>query len=131
MELMNCRDVFSRVIAGSRTSIGAGLATIILAGIVGCFFGLISGYIGGIFDDILMRLSELVQSFPTIILAMVITSALGPNLFNTLLAMVVVWWPNYARVMRSMVIQVKTNEYIKASRSLGASNVRIFIKEIL
>ncbi|MGI6090499.1 MAG: ABC transporter permease [Saccharofermentanales bacterium] len=125
------RDVFSRVIAGSRTSIGAGLATIILAGIVGCFFGGISGYIGGIFDDILMRLSELVQSFPTIILAMVITSALGPNLFNTLLAMVVVWWPNYARVMRSMVIQVKTNEYIKASRSLGASNVRIFIKEIL
>ena len=125
------RDILSRVMAGSKISIGAGLATIILAAIVGSFFGGISGYVGGIFDDILMRISELVQAFPTIILAMVITSALGPNLFNTVLAMVVVWWPNYARVMRSMVIQVKNNEYIRAARSLGASNIRIFVKEIL
>ena len=125
------RDILSRVISGSKISIGAGFATVILAAIVGSFFGGISGYIGGFFDDVLMRISELVQAFPTIILAMVITAALGPNLFNTLLAMVVVWWPNYARVMRSMVIQVKSNEYIKASKSLGASNIRIFVKEIL
>jgi len=125
------RDILSRTLYGGRISIGAGFATIVLAAMVGGLYGGIAGYAGGTLDEVMMRCSELVQSFPTIILAMVITSALGPNLFNTLLAMVVVWWPNYARVMRSMVIQVKANEYVEAAKSLGASKLRIFFKEIL
>ena len=93
--------------------------------------GGLSGYVGGILDDIIMRIGELFTSFPSIILAMVIASAMGASLFNTLLTMCIVWWPNYARVMRAMVIQVKSNEYVEASRSLGASRLRIFFKEIL
>ena len=125
------RDIFSRVLVGSRISIGAGMLTILFASLVGMVYGGLAGYAGGRLDELMMRGSELVQSFPTIILAMIICAALGPSLFNALLAMVIVWWPNYARVMRSMVIQVKANEYIEASKSLGASNLRVFFMEIL
>jgi peptide/nickel transport system permease protein len=125
------RDIFSRVLLGSRISIGAGVLTIVFAALVGMVYGGVAGYAGGRMDEIMMRGSELVQSFPTIILAMIICAALGPSLFNALFAMVIVWWPNYARVMRSMVIQVKANEYIEASKSLGASNLRVFFKEIV
>lgn len=125
------RDILSRVLMGSRVSIGAGLQCIAIAAVAGMLIGGISGYVGGILDDIIMRIGELFSSFPTIILAMVIASALGPSLFNTLLTMCIVWWPNYARVMRAMVIQVKSNEYVEASRSLGASRLRVFFKEIL
>jgi peptide/nickel transport system permease protein len=98
---------------------------------MGVIYGGIAGYVGGVIDEIMMRGAELVQAFPTIILAMVISAALGPSLFHTLLAMVIIWWPNYARVMRSMVLQVRSNEYVEASRSLGASNFRVFYHEIL
>ncbi|MDR2758782.1 MAG: ABC transporter permease, partial [Spirochaetaceae bacterium] len=100
------RDVLSRVIWGSRISIEGGVLTIIFASLVGIVYGGAAGFAGGLVDEIMMRFCELVQAFPTIILAMVISTALGPSLFHTLLAMVIVWWPNYARVMRSMVIQV-------------------------
>lgn len=125
------RDVLSRVLMGSRISLIAGLATIILASFVGMIYGGIAGYIGGLTDEIMMRISEMVMAFPGIILAMTIAAALGPSLYNTLLAMVIIWWPNYARVMRSMVIANKENEYVEAAKSLGASHFRIFFNEIL
>lgn len=125
------RDVFSRVLMGSRISLIAGLATIILASFVGMIYGGIAGYIGGLTDEIMMRISEMVMAFPGIILAMTIAAALGPSLYNTLLAMAIIWWPNYARVMRSMVIANKENEYVEAAKSLGASHFRIFFNEIL
>jgi len=124
------RDLLSRVIVGSRISILAGLLTVLLAAVVGTVFGGIAGYIGGIVDDIIMRFSEMVCAFPVIILAMTITAALGPSLFNTLFALSIVSWPSYARVMRSRTISIKKNEYIKAAKALGASNVRILFKEI-
>ncbi len=125
------RDILSRVLLGSRISLFAGIATIALSASFGIVYGGIAGYVGGIVDDMMMRVSEMVLAFPGIILAMTIAAALGPSLFNTLLAMVVIWWPNYARVMRSMVIATKQNEYVEASRQLGASHFRIFFKEIL
>lgn len=125
------RDILSRVLIGSRVSLFAGLATIAIASVFGMIYGGIAGYVGGFVDDVMMRISEMVLSFPGIVLAMTIAAALGPSLFNTLLAMVVIWWPNYARVMRSMVIANKQNEYVEASRVLGASHFRIFFKEIL
>ncbi|MDY0092153.1 MAG: ABC transporter permease [Candidatus Vecturithrix sp.] len=124
------RDVFSRVVAGSRISLVAGLITVIVALSIGSVYGAIAGYIGGIMDDLLMRMSELIIAFPAIILAMVIAAALGPSLYNTLFAMVIIWWPNYARVMRSMVISVKANEFVEAANILGASHFRIIFKEI-
>ena len=125
------RDILSRVLMGSRISLFAGLMTIALAFSFGLVYGGIAGYVGGFVDDAMMRVSEMVLSFPGIILAMTIAAALGPSLFNSLLAMVVIWWPNYARVMRGMVIANKNDEYVEASRSLGASHFRIFFVEIL
>lgn len=125
------RDVFSRVLMGSRVSLLAGLMTISLAAFVGIIYGGISDYIGGLIDEVMMRVSEMVMAFPAIILAMTIAAALGPSLNNTLLAMVIIWWPNYARIMRSMVIANKENEYVEAAKSLGASHFRIFFHEIL
>jgi peptide/nickel transport system permease protein len=125
------RDVFSRVLVGSRVSLIAGLLTIVMAMCVGMVYGGIAGYIGGITDEIMMRLSEMVMAFPGIILAMTIAAALGPSLYNTLLAMVIVWWPSHARIMRSMVIANKENEYVEAAKSLGASHFRLFFHEIL
>ncbi|MEG1500489.1 MAG: ABC transporter permease [Clostridiales bacterium] len=125
------RDVLSRVLVGSRLSLMAGLITVLLAGTVGTLFGAIAGYIGGLADDIMMRFSEMVLSFPAIILAMTITAALGPSLYNTLLALVIVSWPAYARVMRSVVISIKENEYIEAAKALGASRTRILLRDII
>ena len=125
------RDIFSRVLVGSRLSLTAGLLTVIIAGTIGTLYGAVAGYYGGLVDDIMMRGSEMVMAFPAIILAMTITATLGPSLYNTILAMVVVSWPNYARVMRSMVIHVKQNEYVDASRTLGSSKIRTLFKEIL
>lgn len=125
------RDVFSRVLYGARMSISAGLITVLVSFVVGMLFGGIAGYIGGLVDDIMMRISEMVQSFPPLILAMVIAAALGPNITNSVFAMAIIWWPNYARLTRSIVLQVKENDYVTAGRVLGASNLRIFFREIL
>ena len=125
------RDILSRVIVGAKLSVSAGLITVILAGTLGSIYGGIAGYVGGIVDDIMMRIAEMVLAFPALILAMVIGVVLGPSLYNTLLALVIVAWPTYARVMRSAVISVKENDYVEASRALGASNFRILVKEIL
>jgi peptide/nickel transport system permease protein len=125
------RDILSRVIVGAKLSVSAGLITVILAGTLGSIYGGIAGYVGGTVDDIMMRIAEMVLAFPALILAMVIGVILGPSLYNTLLALVIVAWPTYARVMRSAVIAIKENDYIESSRALGASNIRILIKEIL
>ncbi len=125
------RDVFSRVIYGSRISISAGVITVIISFVLGILVGGIAGYTGGILDEIMMRLSEMVQSFPPLILAMVIATALGPNISNSILAMAIIWWPNYARLTRSMVISLKENDYVTASRVLGASHLRVLYGEIM
>lgn len=125
------RDVFSRVLYGARISLSAGLITVLVSFGVGMLFGGIAGYVGGIVDDIMMRISEMVQSFPPLILAMVIAAALGPNITNSVFAMAIIWWPNYARLTRSIVLQVKENDYVTAGRIMGASHLRILFKEIL
>ncbi len=125
------RDVFSRVIFGSRISISAGVVTVLISFALGMLVGGIAGYAGGLLDEIMMRFSEMVQSFPPLILAMVIATALGPNISNSILAMAIIWWPNYARLTRSIVISLKENDYVTASRVLGASHMRILYGEIM
>jgi peptide/nickel transport system permease protein len=115
------RDVLSRVLYGGRISLPAGLLVVVSAAIVGTAMGSVAGYIGGAWDETLMRITEVFMSFPIIILAMAITAALGPSTINAVLAMVVVWWPNYARIVRSLVLSVKANEYVQASRAIGAN----------
>ena len=125
------RDIFSRVIYGGRYSLLAGCLTVIIAGAVGTFYGAIAGYVGGQVDNVMMRFSEMILSFPSLILAMIINAVLGSNLFNTMFALVIVAWPTYARLMRSVVLSVKENEYVTASEALGASRLRILVKEVI
>ncbi|MBR0373116.1 MAG: ABC transporter permease [Mogibacterium sp.] len=125
------RDIFSRVIYGGRYSLLAGLVTVVLAGVIGTFYGAIAGYVGGRIDNIMMRFSEMILSFPTLVLAMIINAVMGSNLFNTLFALVIVAWPKYARLMRSVVLSVKENDYVTASIALGASQMRVLMKEII
>lgn len=125
------RDVFSRVMHGSRISLTAGIITVISAFAFGILFGGIAGYKGGLVDEVMMRFSELIMAFPPLILAMVIAAALGPSILNTVIAMAIIWWPNYARLMRSMVISLKESEYVTASRVMGASHIRVLFLEIL
>lgn len=125
------RDIFSRVIYGGRYSLLAGCLTVVIAGCIGTIYGAIAGYVGGAVDNIMMRLSEMILSFPSLILAMIINAVMGSNLFNTMFALVIVAWPSYARVMRSVVLSVRENEYVTASEALGASRFRILLKEII
>ena len=125
------RDIFSRVIYGGRYSLLAGCLTVVIAGCIGTIYGAIAGYVGGAVDNIMMRLSEMILSFPSLILAMIINAVMRSNLFNTMFALVIVAWPSYARVMRSVVLSVRENEYVTASEALGASRFRILLKEII
>ena len=119
------------MIYGGRYSLLAGCLTVVIAGFIGTFYGAIAGYVGGRTDNIMMRISEMILSFPSLILAMIINAVMGSNLFNTMFALVIVAWPTYARLMRSVVLSVKENEYVTASEALGASRLRILIKEII
>ncbi len=125
------RDVLSRVMYGGRISMPAALAVIIIAGGVGTVVGAIAGFLGGVVEEIFMRVTDVFMAFPTIILAMAVAAALGPNVSNAIIAMVVVWWPNYARIVRSLVLTVKENEYVSASRSLGATEMRILWRVVV
>lgn len=125
------RDVLSRVIYGGRISLPAALAVVVFAGLVGTVVGATAGFVGGMVEEIFMRLTDIFMAFPTIILAMAIAAALGPNVSNAIIAMVVVWWPNYARIVRSLVLSVKENEYVLASRALGATEFRVLWRVVL
>jgi len=125
------RDIFSRVLYGGRITIPAALAVVIIAGIIGTLTGALAGYLGGLWDEGLMRLTDLFLAFPTIILAMAITAALGPAIRNAVLALIIVRWPHYSRLARGLLLEVKDQEYVVASRSMGASHSRILGRTIL
>jgi peptide/nickel transport system permease protein len=125
------RDVFSRVLYGGRISLPAGLMVVIGAALVGGALGALAGWLGGWLDELMMRITEIFMAFPTIILAMAIAAALGPSLLNAILAMVVVWWPNYARLMRGLVLSVKSEQYVEAARVIGVPELRILWRSVL
>ncbi len=125
------RDVFSRVLYGGRLSLPAGISVVIVAGVIGTILGALAGYIGGWFDELTMRLTEVFMAFPTIILAMAVAAALGPSLVNAIVAMVVVWWPNYARVVRSLVLGVKSQDYVEAANAIGVPRGRVLRRTVL
>lgn len=125
------RDMFSRVVWGGRITIPAGMTVVVIGSTLGTIIGALAGYIGGYWDELLMRLSELFMAFPTIILAMAITAALGPDIRNAILALVVVWWPSYARLIRALVLDVKSKEYVDGARSIGASGFYILFRTVL
>ena len=125
------RDVLSRVIYGSRVSLPIGLILVTLAAAIGGTIGAIAGYFRGPIDGLFMRLTDLVFAFPPIILAMVVAAVLGRSLQNAALAIVVVAWPSYARVVRGLVLTVGESEYVQSARLLGASARRALFTDVL
>ncbi len=125
------RDVFSRVLWGSRLSLPLAFFLVAMAVAVGAVLGGLAGYFGGWVDELIMRSTDLVFAFPTIILAMAVTAALGPSLRNAVLAVLVVFWPSYARVVRGLVMSLGEADYVSAARLLGASSRRALLVDVL
>ena len=125
------RDILSRIIYGARISLTAGLAAVAIATAAGTLIGLVAGYLGRWPDSLLMRLMDVVLAFPSILLAIMVVSVLGPSLPNAMLAIGIVFVPQIARVVRSAVISVRERDYIEAERALGASNTRIVLSGVL
>ncbi len=125
------RDILSRVLYGARISIPLALVIVTLALLLGGTLGALAGYFGGKVDAAVMRIVDLVFAFPTIILAMAVVAAFGPSLRNAVLALVLVSWPLYARVVRGAVLTVRHEDYVNASRLLGASARRALVIDVL
>jgi len=125
------RCILSRIIYGSRIALMVGVIIVGIQVAIGLTLGLISGYYGGHIDTVIMRLVDTMLAFPIIVLALAIAAALGPGLFNVMIALGVIGWSDYARVVRGQVLSVKENDYIEAIRAVGASNVRIIFRHIL
>jgi peptide/nickel transport system permease protein len=125
------RDVLSRVIYGARLSLPLSATIVALALGIGGVLGLVAGYFGGWIDEVLMRLTDLVFAFPQIILAMAVTAAFGPSSRNAVLALVVVSWPVYARVVRSAVLSIRGQDFLSSSRLLGVGSFEALRKDVV
>ena len=117
------RDVLSRVIAGTRLSVQTIVVIMTASLVLGLLVGTVAGYFGSYMDEGLMRVTDIFLAFPGLILALAIVAALGPSLLNAMLAISLVWWPWYARMVRGQVLSVKENQYVEAARSIGARHV--------
>lgn len=125
------RCILSRLIFGTRVSLQAAVMVVSITSVVGTMLGVIAGYYGGIIDEIIMRIIDVLLAFPGIILALVIAGILGPSLFNLMLMMVLIGWTGYARVVRGAVLAVKEKEFIEAARAAGISDRRIIWRHVL
>ena len=125
------RDVLSRILYGARISIPVGVAAVVLAALLGSLVGSAAGILGRFPDELMMRVTDVMLAFPTVILALVITAALGAGIENAVIAIMVAWWPSYARLVRGLVLAIKEREYVLVARALGASESRLLRMHIL
>jgi peptide/nickel transport system permease protein len=125
------RDLLSRVIYGARYSLLSAVAILAFAASLGTAIGLIAGYAGGWVDEVLMRITDMFLAFPALVLAMAAAAALGPSLFNAAVAIGIVWWPWYARLVRGQVLHLKNEPFVAAARVAGAGRVRVMVRHIL
>jgi peptide/nickel transport system permease protein len=125
------RDILSRVLYGARISLWVALLAPTVAGLIGITLGLVAGYLGGRVDNVIMRVTDMFMAFPQLILAMAISSALGPNLQNAIAAVALTEWTFFARLSRSRAIEIREEEFVEAARAMGASRLRILFRHIL
>jgi peptide/nickel transport system permease protein len=125
------RDIFSRILHGARISLFTGLAVVVSAACVGTLVGTVAGYLGGWWDEAIMRVTDIFFAFPSLILAMAIAGALGPSLENALIAVAVVSWPVYARLVRGQVLVLRNQEFVLAARAVGVSHAGILLRHVL
>lgn len=125
------RDVLSRLIWGARVSLYVGITAVALGSLVGGLLGLLSGFYGGAIDFVVQRLTDVLMSFPTLILALAMVAMLGADLNNVVIAIAAVIMPSACRVVRSTVLSVRQNTYVSAARSLGFSDARILFRHVL
>ncbi len=125
------RDLLSRLIHGARWTLGAALLAASGIVLLGVTIGILAGYFGGIVDDLLMRLVDVLLAFPSIILALAIVGMLGPSLTNVLIGMVAVWWVDYARVVRGLTLRVVQNDYVLSAHCCGCGSARLILRHVL
>lgn len=125
------RDIFSRVIAGSRIELWIIFLVSLISGGLGTFLGVVAGYFGKFVDEIIMRITDMFLAFPSLVLAMAFAAALGPSLTNTIIAISVVGWTVFARLARAEAMKIKKQPYIEAIRAVGAGNPRIMFLHVL
>lgn len=125
------RDVLSRTLHGARHSIPIAVTVVAFAVTIGACLGALAGFVGGIVDTVIMRLVDVTLSFPPMLLAMAVAASLGPGLENAAIAMVAVWWPIYARLMRAQVLEVREREHVEAAIASGATQTRVLTRHVL
>jgi peptide/nickel transport system permease protein len=125
------RDIFSRVLSGAGSAVAVIAVVVGIGAAFGTVLGLISGYAGGWVDEILMRVTDVFLAFPVLVLAIAIAAILGPSLGHTMLALTILWWPWYARLIRGQVLALREREYIEAARAMGVPAFRVLWRHLL
>jgi len=125
------RDILSRILAGARISLLVGLAVVSVSSVVGMFLGSVAGYFGGLVDDGISRVVDVLMAFPGILLAIALVAVLGPGLPNVVLALTVIGWVGYARLGRSQALRAREFDFVQAARALGAGTPRIVWRHVL
>ncbi len=128
---INGGDIFSRLLYGARISLAIGVTVVSISSIIGITLGLISGYYGGWADTFLMRIVDILLAFPPLLLAIALVAVLGPSLLNVVIALTVLTWVPYARLVRGQVLSLKERNYILAARTSGQTDIRIMFVHIL
>ena len=124
-------DIFYGVIWGTHSAFRVALVVMGITLCIGILLGSLAGYFGGLLDEVIMRITDIFLAFPWLILAMALTAVLGPSLRSVMTALIIVWWPSYARLVRGDILQLREEDYIEASRGLGASSARVIIRHVL
>src|SRR3977135_1700346 len=125
------RDILARVLAGARISFAVGLAVVSVSATVGTVLGAVAGYCGGAIDDRISRVVDILLAFPGLLLAIALVAVLGPSLVNVLLALTIIGWVGYARLVRGQVLRAREFEYVQAARALGATSARILWRHVI